>query len=452
MKQILLLTTILAMLMVTSCQNKEEISNTSSLEVYADSLFQSSIDSSEIAGGGLLVFQKGEMLLKKSYGKASLELSVPMPENAQFEIGSVTKQFTAAAILKLVEAKKLSLEDDFTDYLEFDTKGRKITINNLLNHTSGIPSYTEIPEFWDLSITAYPRDTLVRLVEQKDFLFEPNEALIYNNSAYFFLGLIIEKVTGQDYETFLKQEIFDPLGMSNTSYCSNTNVVNNKVYGYNYSPEGLQKKPYLNHTWPYSAGSLCSTTKDLLTWMSALHNRKVLSEPLYQSLVTPDALNDGTLVNYAKGLVNFSNFGHKEIAHGGGIHGFLSDTRYFPEEDLYIICLINTTGPKGGSFFADEITWKLLNKKSYESVDLDIDISNLQGKYTGAVRGSTLSLDVKSIANGMTTQSIGSKRIDTLNVYIGNNTWMDGNNKITIKNNEYRVNQTYNYYILKKEE
>lgn len=440
-----------AILVATSCQNKKEISNTFSLEVYADSLFQASIDSTQIAGGAILVFQKDEMLLKKSYGKASLELSAPMPEDAQFEIGSVTKQFTAAAILKLVEAKKLSLEDDFTDYLEFDTKGRKITINNLLNHTSGIPSYTEIPEFWDLSIKEYPRDTLVRLVEQKDFLFEPNEALIYNNSAYFFLGLIIEKVTGQGYEEFLKQEFFEPLGMDNTSYCSNTKVVKNKVYGYDYSPEGLQQKSYLNHTWPYAAGSLCSTTKDLLTWMSALHTRKILLEPLYQSLISPDKLNDGTSLRYAKGLVNFSNFGHKEIAHGGGINGFLSDTRYFPDEDLYIICLINSTGPKGGSFFADEITWKLLKKQEYKGVDLDININNLQGKYTGVVRGSTHSLEVKSITNGITVQSIGEEKIDTLDIYVGNNTWMRGNDKITIENEEYREDQTYNYYILKKE-
>ncbi len=450
MKQILLLT-LTVLLLVTSCQNEKTVSNKTSLEKYADSLFQASIDSAQIAGGAILIFKDGEKLLKKSYGYASLELTVPMPENAQFEIGSVTKQFTAAAILKLVEAKKLSLEDDFTDYISFDTKGRKITINNLLNHTSGIPSYTEIREFWDLSIQEHPRDSLVRLVERNDFLFEPNEALIYNNSAYFFLGLIIEKVSKQSYEEFLNQELFEPLGMNNTNYCSNSKVVKNKVYGYNYSPNGLQQKPYLNHIWPYSAGSLCSTTEDLLIWMSALHTGKVLTKPMYLSMINPDKLNDGTSVSYAKGLVNFSNFGHKEIAHGGGIHGFLSDTRYFPDEDLYIICLVNTTGPNGGSFFADNITWKLLDKKEYKSVELDSDFKNIQGTYKGAVRGSMQSLEVKSIINGITLQSLGEEKIDTLKVYIGNNTWMDGNDRITIENDEYRVDNTYNYYILKKE-
>ena len=450
MKQILLLT-LSVLLLGTSCQNEKAVSNKSSLEIYADSLFQESVDSSQIAGGAILVFQNGEKLLKKSYGYASIELTVPMPENAQFEIGSVTKQFTAAAILKLVETKKLSLEDDFTDYIPFDTKGRKITINNLLNHTSGIPSYTEIREFWDLSIQEHPRDSLVRLVERNDFLFEPNEALIYNNSAYFFLGLIIEKVTEQSYEEFLKQEFFEPLGMNSTNYCSNSKVVKNKVYGYNYSPNGLQQKPYLNHTWPYSAGSLCSTTEDLLIWMRALHTGKVLTEPMYQTMISPDNLNDGTSVSYAKGLVNFSNFGHNEIAHGGGIHGFLSDTRYFPEEDLYIICLINTTGPRGGSFFAEEITWKLLDKKEYKQVELDSDFTNIQGTYTGAVRGANVSLEVKSIKNGITLQAVGNDQIDTLKVYIGNNTWMDGNDKVTIENNEFRKNNIYNYYILEKE-
>lgn len=452
MKQIIFLLTTLIILLTISCQNpKEEFSGEKSLEIYTDSLFQVSIDSSQIAGGAIIVFQKDKLLLKKSYGYASLELSSPMPENAQFEIGSVTKQFTAAAILKLVESKKLSLDDDFTDYLSFDTKGRKITINNLLNHTSGIPSYTEIPAFFDLSIKELPRDSLVRLVERSDFLFEPNQALIYNNSAYFFLGLIIEKVTGQNYEEFLKQEFFEPLEMNNTNYSSNSEIIKNKVYGYNYSPNGLQQKSHLVHLWPYSAGSLSSTTEDLLIWMRALHNGKVLTEPTYKSMINPDQLDNGVNIRYAKGLVNFSNFGHEEIAHGGAIPGFLSDTRYFPKEDLYIICLVNTIGPKGGSFFADKITWKLLDKIEYKQINLDSDFKNIQGKYKGAVRGSSLTLEVKAITNGITIQSLGEKEIDTLNVYVGNNTWMDGNNRISIDSNEYHLDNIYNHYILKKE-
>jgi len=442
----------LTLVIVTiSCQNKKEVYKTSTIEKYSDSFFQTSIDSSQIAGGAILVFKKDTILLNKSYGYASLELSAPMPTDGVFEIGSVTKQFTAAAILKLAEAQKLSLEDDFTNYISFDTKGRKITINNLLNHTSGIPSYTEIEEFWDLSIKQQPRDSLVRLIERNDFLFEPNEALIYNNSAYFFLGLIIEKITKQSFEEFLKQEFFEPLGMKNTSYCSTSKVVKNKVYGYNYSSKGLQQKPYLNHTWPYSAGSLCSTTEDLLIWMKALHSQSILSDTLYQSLITPDKLNDGNVVRYAKGLVNFSNFGHKEIAHGGGINGFLSETRYFPDEDLYIICLINTTGPKGAGFFADKITWKLLKKKVLKSVELDINIKKLEGRYSGITRRGIETVEIKSTTKGFTIKKDGSDKIDSLNTYIGNNKWMYGNDIITIKNNKYHIDRIHSYYILNKE-
>jgi CubicO group peptidase (beta-lactamase class C family) len=459
MQQKIFLYVVIELLVATSCQNKQENSTIASpLEVYADSLFQTSIDSAQIAGGALLVYQKGKMLLKKSYGYASLELSTPMPTDGIFDIGSVTKQFTAAAILKLVEDKKLSLDDDFTKYLDFDTKGRKITIAQLLDHTSGLgqaPSGKD--EFTQMTFDEFPHKLTVQLAESKEFLHEPGEALIYNNVAFVFLGLIIEKVTGQTYEDYLKAAFFDPLEMHSTSFGSNTKVVKNKVNGYNYDPEGLQQMSYLNYYIPYSAGSLESSTEDLLIWTQALHSGKVLSESMYQSMITPDQLNDGTPVSYAKALANFSNYGHKEISHGGAIAGFSSVVQYFPDDDLYIICLINTIGPKKtGRFFGYEMTWKLLDKKDYEQATLDFDTNTIQGTYIGQTRGGKesdgkQSIEIKSIKNGITRQVKGEEKIDTLKVYVGNKTWMDGNEKITIENNEYRVDKIYNYYILKKE-
>jgi CubicO group peptidase (beta-lactamase class C family) len=434
------------------CTCNLEISEQSTLLDFADSLFQSNVDSSYIAGASVIVFQKGKELLDKSYGYASMELSAPMPDEACFEIGSVTKQFTAAAILRLVEEGKLSLEDDFTDYLEFDTKGRFITINNLLNHTSGIPSYTEIPEFWELSIHQYDRDTLVRLVEQKDFLFEPGEALIYNNSAYFFLGLIIEKITGKTYAEYLDEEFFKPLGMINTHYCSTSEVKSNKVNGYNYSETGLKHKEYLDHTWPYSAGSLCSSSEDLLVWMRALHEGKIFNEQLYKLLITPDQLKDGSKIRYAKGLVNYTNFGNAQIGHGGGINGFLSETRYLPDDDLYIICLVNTTGPRGAGFFARELTWKLLDKQTHNLAETDIDLESLAGKYSGQVRGRIHSIEIAALAGTITVSAVGQDKVDTLETYIGQHTWMDGNSIVVIENGEYRRDDVYGYFILKKQE
>jgi CubicO group peptidase (beta-lactamase class C family) len=454
MKQIILLITVLV-LITTSCKVEKQVATTSTLEGYANSIFQASIDSAQIAGGAFLVFQKGKMLLNKSYGYASLELSAPMPSNGIFDIGSVTKQFTAAAILKLVEAKKLSLDDDFTKYLPYDTKGRKVTIAQLLDHTSGMEAdMGEDVKFFDmLTNHGIPHNAIVKKFKPKDFMFEPGEAQIYNNNAYSFLGLIIEKITGQAYDDYLKETFFKPLGMYSTSFGSNTEVTNNKVYGYRYDPTGIKQKPYLNYNLPYSAGSLSSTTQDLLIWLTALHQGKVISAASYESMITPGQLNDGSKLQYAKALYNHSDFGNHKIGHTGGFSGFMTDTRYYPDQDLYIICLVNTAGgPKNASFFADKITWQLLDKKLPQNIALDIDTKPLEGLYTGPTRGNYKdSIQVKSIAGGIIIQKLKSNKIDTLKIYIGNNTWADGNNRIVIKNNEYRDIQPLAYYILKKE-
>jgi len=355
------------------------------LEAFADSIFNLSVVNGKIAGASIIVYRKDELLLKKSYGYSSLELLSPMPDadDAIFEIGSVTKQFTAAAILKLVQEKRLGLDDDINQYLDFDTKGRTVTIRNLLSHSSGISNYTEIPEFYKLPVWETRRTVLLDILEQKEFLFEPGEALIYCNSGYFILGLIIEEITGQAYEDFLHDEFFEPLGMSNTYYSSTSGIIRNKVYGYNYLGDNLIQKSYLNHTWPYAAGSLCSSAGDLLTWMRAMHCGGLLPDSLYNSLIAPAKLNDSSCTRYAKGLVHYINYGHREISHGGEIPGFLSDTRYFPDEDLYIICLVNTIGPKTANYFADSILWQLLDKEHYECVNPDVEPGEIAGCYTG---------------------------------------------------------------------
>jgi len=438
-------------IIIAGCASDINTSDNSSFEAFSDSLFQTNVDSAYIAGASVIVYQKGEGLLNRSYGYANLELAVPMPGNASFEIGSVTKQFTSAAILKLVEEGSLALDDDVTQYLEFDTKGRSITISSLLNHTSGIPSYTELPEFGNIFSRSYDRDTLLRLVEQNDFLFEPGEALIYNNSAYFFLGLIIEEITEMSYEDYLMEQFFIPLGMHNTYYSSISKVISNKAYGYDYSENILNQKQFIDHTWPYSAGSLSSTAEDLLIWMRALHEGKVFNEKFYDILTNPRQLNNGIKVRYAMGLVNYMNFGHKEIGHGGGIPGFLSETKYLPDEDLFIICLINTMGPKGANYFAEELLWKLLDKHEFDHVEVDLDLYALAGIYTGQSRGQATSIEVNAQSNSITISTVGQSKVDTLKIYLGDSTWSDGNSLVKIKNDEYLRDDIYGYIKLKKE-
>ncbi|MCX2743732.1 serine hydrolase [Mangrovivirga sp. M17] len=440
---------LLITIFLSNCTEKKSDPNHSSLEVYTDSLFKATIDSGFIAGASVMVVKKGEVLIDTSYGYASLELSAPMPENPSFEIGSVTKQFTAAAILKLSEDNKLSLDDDFTKYLEFDTKGRIVTINHLLYHTSGIASYTEFPEFMDFSVQQHDPDSLIRWIEQKDFSVEPGESMLYNNSAYVFLGRIIEEVSGMTYEEYLQKEFFKPLGMEHTYYASNTEVVKDKVYGYRYSPDGLKQKRYLNHTWPFAAGSLCSTTEDLLIWMKALHEKQILDEDLYASLIKTGELNDGTKLRYAKGLDNYFHYGNQVIQHGGAINGFLSDTKYFPEEDLYIICLVNTIGPKGASFFSEQLTWQLLEKQEPENIALDMNLQTLEGKYKGAMRNYNLVVEVKALDSSLVLTRENQKP-DTLKHYIGNNSFWYNNQVYKFKNEDLHADVVYGYYIFDK--
>lgn len=448
MKNLIFLVIIISWLL--ACKNESAPSGRVLFITFADSLFHANVDSALIAGASVLVFQQGQVLLDKSYGYASLELSVPMPEHASFEIGSVTKQFTAAAILRLVEQGKISLEDDFTKYVDFNTKGRTVTINHLLNHTSGIQGYTEMSEFENLSMLSINRDTLLRLVEQKNFLFEPGQALIYNNTGYFILGLIIIKVSGMPYIDYLKKEFFQPLGMNNTYYCSTSKVTKNKAYGYSYSKEGLRQKEYLDHTWPFAAGSLCSTTSDLLIWMSALHGGKVLHDSQYTLLTTPGKLKNGSQLRYAMALTNYSFYGNHRIGHGGGINGFLSDTRFFPDADLHIICLVNTTGPNGASFLADQLTWKLLKKAADQSVALDVDLQSLEGMYVGPGRGQILSIQVSVLNGGLLLKTEGENEPDTLQTYLGNNTWVRRTERVVINRNELHIDQVGGYYILQR--
>lgn len=434
----------------------EKVVGDQSLEAFVNDLVQPEIDSQQLAGVAVGVKKGDQTLLLKTYGYADLEHEVPMPLDASFEIGSVTKQFTAAAILQLAEAGQLSLEDDFTQYVDFDTGGRTISIQRLLDHTSGIKGYTEVPAFFgEFSVSDFPRDTLLRRMEKEPFDFEPGEAEIYNNTAYFILGLIIEEVSGQLYADYVEENLFAKARMDNSYYCSNSRIVKDRAHGYAMAPEGMVRAAYLNHKWPYAAGSLCSTAEDLLKWNEALHGGKVLSEAMYQSLITPGVLNDGTELRYCKGITNFDYKGNQCISHGGGINGFLSESRYFPEEDLTIVVLVNTTAPSTPDEIADQISDEMLNIQEPEPLDYDGDVTILSGKYEGAARGMPLTMYVEGKDGVLLISGEEGGEQDTLNYYGGY--WGDGSvprATFLIKDGEaeeLRYDHISGYYRLKRQ-
>lgn len=195
-----------------------------------DSLAGAPVQEGRAAGIAVAVVRGGDTLLLKGYGSVNLELDVATPPDAVYEIGSVTKQFTAAAILQLRDEGRLSLDDDLTKFLpDYPTGGRSIPIRRLLDHTSGIKGITEIPRFRELQNRGWSRDSAIALFAREPFEFEPGEAMIYNNSAYILLGHIIEKASGMTYQRYVEERIFAPLGMAASRYCDNGAVVKRRV-------------------------------------------------------------------------------------------------------------------------------------------------------------------------------------------------------------------------------
>jgi CubicO group peptidase (beta-lactamase class C family) len=369
-----------------------------------DSIANSPVVEKRVAGIAVAVVKGTDTLLHKSYGQADLSWGTPMPTDAVFEIGSVTKQFTAAAVLQLRDEGKIDLDADITTYLpDYPTQGHRIPVRRLLDHTSGIRGYTEMEAFGEFAPRKLPRDSLVARFAAEPFDFPPGQALIYNNSAYFLLGLIIEKTSGMPYEEYVEKHLFAKLGMTRSSYCSNSEVVPRQARGYSLTDTGLIRAPYLDHTWPYAAGSLCSTTGDLITWLRALHGGKVLPAKSYQEMITPGTLEDGTPVRYAMGLARTPDpRGRASIHHGGGIFGFLSDTRYYPDEDLYVVVLVNTTGNLSPAAIANEMVDVILPPKPVERRTFAGDATPLVGTYSGPARGRPMTVKVAAGENGPT--------------------------------------------------
>src|SRR5687767_1665477 len=269
-----------------------------------DSLAGSGVLENRAVGIAAAVVKGNDTLLLKSFGKADVEWNVPLPVDALFEIGSITKQFTAVALLQLRDEGKLSLDDDITKWLpDFDTRGNKLTLGRLLDHTSGIKGLTEMPEFGNLaSNSRFPRDSAYALIRRYPFEFKTGEAQIYNNSAFWLLGLVVEKASGGSYEDYVEKKLFQPLGMKRSMYCNSAENVERRAHGYQVMNGMVRRAPTNVHTWPFSAGSICSTAGDMITWLQALHGGKVLSATSYAELITPSKLNDGTPLRYSMGI------------------------------------------------------------------------------------------------------------------------------------------------------
>jgi CubicO group peptidase (beta-lactamase class C family) len=294
-------------------------------------------------GAAVIVRKDGKTVFRKGYGLADLELGVTVAPDMIFRLGSITKQFTAVSVLMLAQDGKLGLRDEITKFLpDYPTQGRKITVEHLLTHTSGILSYTDIPEWLPLWRKDMTVKELVDLFKDKPMQFEPGASWAYNNSGYVLLGAIIEKVSGRTYADFVQERIFKPLGLKGSSYDDTERVVSRRVRGYQKGDGGFVNAPYLSMSQPYAAGSLMSTVDDLAVWSDAVFSGRLVRKEWLDRAFTPFALAGGESSGYGYGWFIGDFAGHRSIEHGGGINGFTSYELTLPEDKVFVAILTNS--------------------------------------------------------------------------------------------------------------
>lgn len=291
--------------------------------------------------GAILVARDGKPILSKGYGLANVEHEVPNTPRTVFRIASLTKQFTAAAILMLQERGKLNVSDPFCNYLpDCPPAWQPITIRQLLTMSSGIPGITAA-DLGALRGLPVPWDQWMEATRKKPLDFKPGEEFRYANSGYTLMGLIIERLSGKTYGEFLQENIFDPLGMKQTGYENARRIIKNRATGYQQMPgEAIANIPYAEIVGLYAAGGIYSTTEDLLIWDQALYTEKLLSRKSIEEMMTPlNEIRPGK--SYGYGLWMSTKHGRKEAAHGGNLAGFISYIARYPADRVTVIVLSN---------------------------------------------------------------------------------------------------------------
>lgn len=298
--------------------------------------------------GAVLVAQAGTPLLAKGYGKANFEWDIPAAPDTRFRLGSITKQFTAMAVLLLEQDGKLTVEDPVSRHWpEAPAAWRAITIHQLLTHTSGIFNFTALPDYTkNMRQTLTPAE-IVQRVAGKPLEFEPGSQMKYSNTGYVLLGLIIEKTAGMPYAGFVRQRIFEPLGMHDSGYDSDTALIPKRAAGYERRPGALLNAQFLDMSQPHAAGALYSTCLDLWKWDTALRQQKLLSAENHKRYFTP------VRNNYSYGWVVAERNGVLMQSHGGGINGFATMIIRVPSKELLVVTLSNVLPSQAGKLAQD---------------------------------------------------------------------------------------------------
>jgi CubicO group peptidase (beta-lactamase class C family) len=372
-------------------------------------------------GGVVLLAQQGSPVFKKAYGVANEELHVPMNTDHRLGIGSVSKQFAAVCLLMLQQDGKLNYRDDIRKYLPaYNTYGKTITIEHILSHTSGIPSYTEMYGFDTLAARPVSVHQLVKFFERQPLLFEPGSDWSYSNSGYVLAALIVEKVSGQPFNDFLQKRIFEPLRMSNTFLGTSNFTLENKTgeYGANLPKGKVKMEPQYDWYWAYGAGQIVSTVDDMLKWDEALQQEKLLRKDLLAIAHKSFQLTTGTPANYGLGW-SVSTLGTKAfVQHGGAIGGYRAQAARVPDDRLYWVLLSNS-GTVNSALISNRVFSELYTTPPLKEAKPATIPEGIAGVYESLNAGSRLQVNYGKRSTFFTI------RVDSGRVF----TWRTGGGK-----------------------
>jgi CubicO group peptidase (beta-lactamase class C family) len=300
--------------------------------------------------GSALVARDGRILYQHAFGYANLEWKIRNDLQTKFEIGSMTKQFTALLVLQFVNDGSINLDGHLSDYLPYYRKdtGSRVTVRELLSHTSGIPDFISTPDFLDgpASRTTYSVKDFARKYCSGNLEFEPGTRFHYSNSGYFLLGAVLERVSGRSYEQLLKDRIFTRLGMNDSGYAHSETIIPHRASGYERSSDGLRNARFYDMSIPFAAGALYSTVGDLFLWDQALYGDRLLAANLRELLFKPNLEGYGFGWGILVPKPGSPNAGETVLMHGGAIFGFQSVIERLPKEKKLIVLLDNTDSPK----------------------------------------------------------------------------------------------------------
>jgi CubicO group peptidase (beta-lactamase class C family) len=282
-------------------------------------------------GAVVLLARDSIVLYEKAFGMANLEQGLPMKMTDVFRIGSNTKQFTAVAILKLWEAGKLSLQDDITKYIpDYPTHGKAITIESLLTHTSGVKNYTGLSGFNELKRKEMTPKALVDFFKDAPMDFDPGTDFRYDNSGYILLGYIIEKITGEPYAQYIRENILQPAGMTHSFYDEPQQLIQGRISGYKKTADHYVNADFLDMSLPYAAGSLLSTAGDICQWYQALAFGRIISRGSLEKAWSSYLLPGDRPTGYGYGWFTGNVQGNSSVKHVGVVNGFVTYAAYLP--------------------------------------------------------------------------------------------------------------------------